>query len=280
MKKRTIGLIYNAKRLGVDEKKFFKVAKKMNIEIVSFNLSLELDEGEIKEKAKKCEIIYNNTGEYIAYETVKMLEELGGNVVEKSKVIYFPEDKWIFSVECRKNNIPIPETILLSCDFESAKKELVNFGKWPVILKRIYGERGEFVDRAENPEKAIKIIKKFWKKENERFPIIAQEYINSESYRVLLIGDEIVQTARKKRSGWKASGSSSERFWKFKVDKELEKISKKVAKMSGIKICGVDFAKKNGKWMVIEVNAEPSLKFYDSEHELMIKKLFNLLLKL
>ncbi len=280
MKKRVIGLIFNSKRLGIDEKKFFKVAKTMNIEIVPFNLACELREEELKEKARKCEIIYNDTGEYISNEIVKTLEEFGSKVVESSKTAYYPEDKWVFYLECERNGIPTPKTILLSCDIESAKKELNEFNQWPVVLKRVYGGRGEFVARAENVKQAIKIIKNFWNKGNERLPIIAQEYINSDSYRVSLIGGEIVQTARKKRSGWKASGCSSERFWRFKVDKNLERIVKKVAKFSKIKISGIDLAKNKGKWLVIEVNAEPSLKLYDCEHENMIRKTLKLLMKL
>jgi RimK family alpha-L-glutamate ligase len=280
VKKITIGYIFNSKRKGIEEKKFFKVAKKMNIELVLFNLSDEINEKEVEEKAKKCKIIFNDTGEEIAYELVKTLEILGSKVVEKSKVTYYPEDKWIFSVMCRKNKIPIPKTILLPTDLESAKKELIGFKQWPVVLKRVYGSRGEFVDKADNIREAINVIKVFWKKGNERLAILAQEYVNSDSYRVTVIGDKIMQTARKKRSGWKASGCSSERFWKFKIDNELRKIIKKVMKAFDIKICGIDFAKNKDKWVVIEVNAEPSLKLFDSEHEMMIKETLKLLIKL
>jgi RimK family alpha-L-glutamate ligase len=280
MKNITIGYIFNSKRKGIEEKKFFKVAKKMNIELVLFNLSDEIDEEEIKKKAKKCKIIFNDTAEEIAYELVKTLETLGSRVVEKSEVTYYPEDKWIFSVMCRKNKIPIPETILLPTDLESAKKELIDFDQWPVILKRVYGCRGEFVDKADNVKEAIKVIKAFWKKGNERLAILAQEFVASDSYRVTVIGNKIMQTAIKRRSGWKACGCSSERFWKFKIDNELKKIIKKVVKAFDIKICGIDFAKNKGKWVVIEVNAEPSLKLFDSEHEMMIRETLKLLIKL
>jgi RimK family alpha-L-glutamate ligase len=224
-------------------------------------------------------VIFNDTGEEIAYELVKTLEQLGKKVVEKSIVTYYPEDKWIFSLMCKKNKIPTPKTILLPTDLKSAEKELNDFNKWPVVLKRVYGNRGEFVERAKNIKEAMKIINHFWEKGNERLPIIAQEFVPSDSYRVTIIGNEIVQTALKKRHGWKATGCSTERFHKFKVEPELEKIAKRLVKISGIKICGIDFAKKDGKWLVIEINAEPSLKMFDCEHEKLIEKVFKLLLK-
>ncbi len=280
MKKRAIGFIYNTKRPTIEEKKFFKVADRMNIELVPFNLAEEIIEKEIEEKAKKCKIIYNDIGDYLAEELVKTLETFGKKVVEDSRAFYDMEDKWILFLKCKKNNIPTPETILLSANIESMKKELKDFAHWPVVLKRVQGCRGEFVERAENIDEAVKVVKSFWEKGNERMPIIAQEYINSDSYRVTTIGSEIVQSAIKRRSGWKATGCYPDRLYKFKIDDELEKIVKKMIKISGIKICGIDFAKQDGKWLVIEANAEPSLKLFDCEHEKLIEKTLELLLRL
>jgi RimK family alpha-L-glutamate ligase len=280
MKKAVIGYIFNNNKKDLEDKKFSRIAKKLNIELVFFNLEEDLDEKEVEKKAKKCQIIFNDSGESIANELVKTLELLGKKVIENSKVSYYPEDKWVFFLRCKKNKIPTPKTILLSDNLPEIKKELKEFNEWPVILKRVYGCRGEFVDRAKNVDEALKIIKRFWEgKTEDRASIIAQEYINSNSYRVTLIDGKIVQTAIKKRSGWKASGCQSERFRKFKLDKNIKKISRQVAKMSGIKLCGVDFAKANGKWLVIEVNAQPSLKLFDCEHDKMIEKTLKFLKK-
>jgi len=279
MKKISIGYIFNSKRKGIEEKTFFRVAKNMNIDLILFNLSDKIDEEEIEKKAKDCKIFFNDAGDEIAYELVKTLEELGKKVTEPSKVAYYPEDKWLFFVMCKKYKISTPKTILLSTDLNSAKKELREFNQWPVVLKRIFGCRGEFVEKANNLNEAINLIKQIWKKGNdERLPIIAQEYINSDSYRVTVIGDKIVQTSIKKRSGWKASGCYAEKFRKFNVDSKLKKIVNKLIKICGIKICGLDFAKRGDEWLVIEANAEPSLKFFDGEHEKLIEKVLKFLI--
>ncbi len=52
-------------------------------------------------------------------------------------------------LKCKEHNIPTVETILLPENIESAKKELKKFNKWPVILKRIEGCMGDFVERAD-----------------------------------------------------------------------------------------------------------------------------------
>ena len=279
MPKTVIGYIYNHKGIGIEEKKFFKIAKKMNIELVPFNLSEQLDEKDIEAKAKRCDILFSDTNDSMVIELVKTVEALGKRVIEPSKVFYYPEDKWIFFLECKKHKIPTPETILLSDNLESARKELENFNQWPVVLKRVYGCRGEFVDKADNLNDAIWVIKNFWKKGNERLPILAQEFVLSDSYRVTVMGKEIVQTALKKRHGWKATGCYATKFRKFKVDPELKKIVEKVMKITKIHICGVDLAKKNGRWLVIEANAEPSFKMFDCEYDIMIKKALELLRK-
>jgi glutathione synthase/RimK-type ligase-like ATP-grasp enzyme len=192
--------------------------------------------------------------------------------VDKSKPYYYIEDKWMFFVKCRKNKIPSPETILLSKNKEIIKKELKNFNHWPVILKRVIGTMGEYVNKAENVEDAIKIIDKFWNKGNEKLSIIAQEFIKSPSYRVTVIGSKIVQTAVKKNKDWKSTGNYTKTFEKFPIDKELKKLVDKVIKMSGIKICGIDFMKKDDRWLVLEVNSEPGLDFFEKERRKLISE--------
>ena len=273
MKKVTIGYILSGKGLGENEKICLKLAKKNNIELVIFNTSEEIDEEEIKEKIKKCEIIYNATAENFAIEFEKTLEELGEKVIDSSKEYYYSEDKWMLFLKCKEHKIPTPETILLLDNITTAKKELKKFNQWPVVLKRINGCMGEFVEKADNLKESEEIIKKFWKKGNERLPIIAQELIRSPSYRVTMIGDKIVQTAIKESKDWKATGNYKKRFKKFEIDAELKDIINKLSKIVKIKVCGIDFLKKDGKWLVLEVNSSPGFDFFNTEIEKLNKEL-------
>jgi len=272
MQKRKIGYIYCESKLGPDEKAFLKLAKKRNIKLILFNIAKEIDEKELERKAKRCEVIYNNSAEDFAWEVVKTLEELGKKVIDSSKTYYFTEDKWIFSLACNEHDILTPKTILLSENLNIARKELHDFNYWPVILKRIQGTCGEYVARAENIDKAEEIINKFWQKGNERLPIIAQEFISSPCYRVTVIGEEIVQTAIKNGNGWK-------KIERFEIDDHLRSIINKIIKISKIDICGIDFVKKDGQWFVLEVNSTPAFDFFDEEREMIIGKVLDLLVQ-
>ena len=137
-----------------EEEIFLKVSKKKNVNLILFNLAEDIDKDEIENKAKKCSLIFNNTASYYAIELVKTLEEMGKKVIDSSERYYYTEDKWIFFLKCREHGIPVPETILLSDNLFSAKDELRKFGHWPVVLKRITGEQGEFVKRADNTPQA------------------------------------------------------------------------------------------------------------------------------
>ncbi len=281
MKKITIGYIFNEPYIRTDEKLFMKVAKEKNIDLIMINTDKDLSEKDIEEDIKRCNLFFNNSAEEFSLEIAKTIEELGKKVIDSSKRLYYDEDKWMFFLKCKEHKIPTIRTILLSKNISSAKRELEEFNSWPVILKRIQGTMGEYVDKAENLSQAERIINRFWRKGTERLPIIAQEFVHSPSYRVMTIGNKIVQTAIKKSKGWKATGVyiQDKNVERFKIDKELKKIIDKVIKVFGIKICGIDLLKKDGKWLVLEINSAPGLDFFVKEEKKLVGEILDFLRK-
>lgn len=278
MSNKNIGILYGEqKERGREEKILARLAKKKKLNLILINVCKEADEKEIENKIKKCDIIYNNTGEDFGIEIAKTIENLGKRIIEPPETYYFTEDKWMFFLKCREHEVPVPETVLLPEEMPLVKKELKKFGKWPVVLKRVYGTWGEFVEKADNLYQAKRIIRKFWRKSPERFPIIAQEFIRSPSYRVTVIGGEIVQTAIKENIGWKSTGIYEKKFKKFKIDSKLEKIIKKIIKFSRISIFGIDLLKKGDSWFVLEINAEPGFDFFLDEMEDLLGKVLDFL---
>lgn len=277
MKKIIIGYLFSEKNPKREDRLFLESAKEKNIKLVMINTAKELSRENIEKKIKDCSIIYNNSAEPFSLEIVKTIETLGKKVMDSSKKFYYDEDKWMFFLKCENNKIPTLKTILLSQNLNLAKKELKDFNQWPVILKRTEGTMGDYVEKADNLVQAVDIINKFWKKGSERLPIIAQEFVNSPSYRVTVIGDKIVQTALKDGKGWKDTGVYTSHFKKFEIDNELEKIINRLIKVFEINICGIDFFKKDGKWVVLEINAQPGLDFFKKERKTLINKIFNFL---
>jgi len=280
MPKVTIGFITNTRIPAIQDDKFSRISKKVGVNLVFINSTKDFNIEDIKEKAKECDIIYNDEADYISLELAKSLELFGHNVVELSKSYYYTEDKWLLYLKCLKHKIPTPKTILLSSDLVSVREELKNFNRFPVILKRIAGFRGDFVDKADSADQAVEIIKHFWEKGEDRFPILAQEFIHSYSYRVTTIGGKVVQTALKKNKDWKATGVTAKRAWKFKIDNELRNLLNKLKKIIDIDICGFDFAKQGDHWTLIEVNAEPGYDFFACEYNMLVQKVLEHLKKL
>jgi [lysine-biosynthesis-protein LysW]---L-2-aminoadipate ligase len=244
------------------------------------NAYKDLTEERLKDKIKDCDIIFDNSAENASLEIAKTVEELGKKVIETSKSFYYDEDKWMFFLKCQKHKIPTPQTILLSENWNSIKKEIENFRQWPVILKRVEGTCGEYVEKADNMVQAEKIINKFWKKGSERLPIIAQEFIKTGiCYRATVIDGKIVQTAIKESKGWKQSGISVYSKKKFKVDKPLEEIIKKLNKAFKIDIYGVDLFRKDGKWIVLEINSAPAFDFFPKERDRIVGLVLDFLKK-
>jgi len=281
MSKITIGYIFNEPYLRKDEKIFLGVAKKKGVNLVMINTAKDLAEEELEEKVKRCDILFNNSAEEFALEIVKTIEELGKRVIEPSKEFYYDEDKWMFFLKCKEHKIPTLRTTLLSQNWNIIKKELEKFNEWPVILKRVEGTNGEYVDKADNLREAEKIINRFWKKGSQRLPIIAQEFVKSPSFRVTIIGDKVAQTAIKNSKGWKATGVYLEdkNVKKFQVDKELKKIINKINKVFRMKIYGIDLFKKNGKWLVLEINSAPGLDFFNKEEKKLVGEIIDFLKK-
>jgi len=281
MKKVVIGYIYSNKRLSKDERLFLKEAEKRNIQLATINLLEEFDLNKIKEKLKDCKYVFNNSAEEFAFEVVKTLEEFGKIVIDSSMTYYYDEDKWMFFLKCKKFKIPTPNTILLSENINLAKEEIRKFNNWPVILKRIQGSNGEFVARAKNLNDAEKIIKKFWKKGSEKLPIIAQEFIESSCYRIMTLDGKVVQTAVKESRMWKKMyvPSNDRKVKRIKIDKELKEIIQKIMNAFKITICGIDLFKKDGKWLVCEINSSPGLDFLRNERRKLVGKILDYLKK-
>jgi RimK family alpha-L-glutamate ligase len=280
VKKKVIGIISCGREISKEVETFMNLAKKKDVKLVLMNISDKFNIKSVKRKVNKCDILYCSVWDDFSVELTKTIEEWGKKIIETSNSYYYTEDKWMFYIKCKRHKIPTPETILLSENINNAKREIKDFGRWPVILKRITGTMGEYVGKARSMGEVELLMKKFWKKGSVKLPIIAQEFVKSPSYRVTVIGNKIIQTALKKNNaGWKATGVYAKKFEHFEVDKKLERIIKRIIKFLDIKICGIDMLKKDGKWLLLEVNSQPSLDFFEEEREKLTEATLNLLIK-
>ncbi len=278
MEEITVGYIHSGKELVKNQEIFINLAKARGFKIKLLNLSEEITQEDLI-RMSDCDIVYNDSGDDFAINIIRILEEMGLLIVESSRA-YADENKWNFHKKCLSNDIPCPRTIFLSPDLETAKQQLIEFNQWPVVLKRVRGTWGEFVDKADNIDEAVEKIQKLWDKGTRKLSVIAQEFVYSSSYRVTYIGDEIVQTAIKENNNWKCTGVYARTFKKLDIDEKLNEIVKKIMNKCDIKICGIDLLKKEDDWLVIEVNLEPAIDFFEEEKELLMNKILDLMVKM
>lgn len=276
----TIGYIYADNKLLPEDRVFLNVAREKNIKVIIFPSARFLNLARVKNLAKKCDIVLNNSAEQESLEIAKVIEMAGTPIVDPTRSLYYFEDKWMFYVHCKKHNIPTPETYLLPMSISQCYEPIERLIKksGAVIIKNIFSDNGQFVDRAKTVKQAIEMVKKFHK--GDRAPLIAQEYIKAahKVYRVMVLDGKVVQAVIKKSKSWKCTG----RFTKgdvptFRVTPKLERICVKISRILNIPWCGIDLMRKGREWVAIEANSSPGMDFVSGDIEGLYKQLLKYL---
>ncbi len=282
-----IGVICTTRKNPTERCLFPLLKKKFNV--VFFPIQQDIDYDELKIKARDFKIVLNTAMDmpntFDSLEMVKTFEGLGKHVIDSSKSFYYREDKWLCYQTCLKYNLPTPITYYIPRNIQLMRgrlKEILNEG--PVVFKGIFSDTGRAVKRAMNYEEALNAVKILRKKVNI-MPIVAQRYIPHAtiSYRVTLVGDEIVQSVVKYGKMWK----EGKLFWKnekyklFKLNKQLVNLCRKTEKVFGIEWCGIDLMKDEMEnWYIIEVNSCPSMDFVIRDAKRANLRLVDYLIKL
>jgi len=264
-KKYTIGYVYPESDKSLDDKVLVRLLKK-RFNIILFPLEKQVDQKQIEDQAKLCKLIFNNAVyEPFAWEAIelsKSFEEFGIKVINSSHSFYYQEDKWMFYLECLEHKIPTPLTYLitkkLNYNKEKIRKILV---EGPIVIKAIFSDKGECVERAKTFDEFNYKLKKIINN-NPISPVIAQKYIEhgNTSYKVVLIGNKVVQGVVIRGKSWEQTGCKrKERYRTFRPDKKLKDICKKAPRAFGMKWCSLDFIKQNNDWYILEVNGCPSI---------------------
>lgn len=284
IKRYTIGYVYPESDNCLDDKFLIKVFRK-KFNLILFPLEKPLDEKQI-EQAKTCRLIFNNAVcepfTWDGIELSKTFEEFGIKVINPSRSFYYQEDKWVFYLECLKNNIPTPLTYLIpkKLNYNEKKiKKLLMDG--PIVIKSVFSDKGLCVERAKTFEEFENKLQKIIDRAPTT-PVIAQKYIEHDntSYKVLLIGNKVVQSVIIKGISWEQTGmKDTENYRSFKPDKKLKKLCEKVSKIFRMRWCSLDLIKQNDDWYLIEVNGCPAVDFIYSDMNRIGNLLVNFLLK-
>jgi len=287
MEKPFLGLICTPHANATERNLLPLLREKFNV--VLFPVQKNTDYEMLRKNTEKVHIILNTAidmpNTYDSLEMVKTFETMGKRVIDSSKAFYYKEDKWLFYQTCLKNNLPTPVTYYIPRNIgrdRSKLRQILSGG--PVVFKGVFSDTGRAVKRAMHYEGALSVIKSLSKKIG-LMPIIAQRYVphGKISYRVTLVGNEIIQAVIKYGKTWKEGKLfwKNERYRLFKPDKELTELCKKAAQAFDLEWCGIDLLKDSkGKWYIIEVNSAPSMDFVIKDMKRANIKLITYLLNL
>jgi RimK family alpha-L-glutamate ligase len=226
-----------------------RVAYKPVLGIAHVNIADDLDsllirpigQGSLEEIVFRMDLLYR-------------LQRLGMVVVNPPEAIEHCVDKYDILAILEENGVPVPRTAVT----ENVNQALRAFNELggDVIVKPIFGSRGIGATRVRDPEIASTIFK------NITFchgVVYLQEFVSHgfSDIRAFVIGDRVIAAMRRVAQSWKTNYSQGSKPEQVELDKTMEDMAVRAAKLIECKIAGVDVLESPRGTVVVEVNSQP-----------------------
>jgi len=182
------------------------------------------------------------------------LERLGLYIINPPEAIEHCVDKYAILAILEENNIPVPRTAVTE-NVDEAIKAFHELGG-DVIVKPIFGSRGIGSTRVTDPEVAATIFRAITFYHGV---IYLQEFVphGFSDIRAFVIGDYVVAAMKRVANTWKTNYSQGAKPVPTKLDKTLEEMAVKSAKLIECKVAGVDILESSKGPLFVEVNSQP-----------------------
>jgi len=182
------------------------------------------------------------------------LQRLGLYVINPPEAIEHCVDKYDLLAILEENGIPVPRTAVTE-DTGDALKAFNELGG-DVVVKPIFGSRGVGSTRVKDPEIASTIFRAITFYHGV---IYLQEFVHHgfSDIRAFVVDNRVVAAMRRVANSWKTNYSQGARAQSLKLDKTMEGMAIKSAKLIECKIAGVDILESLGGPFVVEVNSQP-----------------------
>jgi len=182
------------------------------------------------------------------------LQRLGLYVINPPEAIEHCVDKYDLLAILEDDGIPVPRTAVT----ENVNEALNAFNELggDVVVKPIFGSRGIGSTRVKDPEIASTVFRAITFYHGV---IYLQEFVHHgfSDIRAFVIGDRVVAAMRRVANSWKTNYSQGARPESITLDRTLEDIAVKSAKLIECKIAGVDILESPRGPLVVEVNSQP-----------------------
>jgi RimK family alpha-L-glutamate ligase len=182
------------------------------------------------------------------------LQRLGLCVINPPEAIEHCVDKYDLLAILEDNGIPVPRTAVTE-NFDEALKAFNELGG-DVVVKPIFGSRGIGSTRVRDPEIASTIFRAITFYHGV---IYLQEFVHHgfSDVRAFVVGDCVVAAMRRVSDSWKTNYSQGARPEPLRLDKIMDEMAVKSAKLIECKIAGVDILESPRGPLVVEVNSQP-----------------------
>ena len=185
------------------------------------------------------------------------LQRLGLYIVNSPEAIEHCVDKYDVLTILEENGIPVPRTAVT----ENIGEALQSFDELgsDVIVKPIFGSRGVGATRVIDREVASTVFSAI---AFHHCVIYIQEFVNHgfSDIRAFVIGDRVVAAMRRIAESWKTNYSQGARPVALDLDKPLEDLAVKSARLIDCKIAGVDILEGPDGPVVVDINSQPGWK--------------------
>jgi RimK family alpha-L-glutamate ligase len=182
------------------------------------------------------------------------LQRLGLYVINPPEAIEHCVDKYDLLAILEENGIPVPQTAVTENVDEASKA--FNELRGDVVVKPIFGSRGIGATRVKDPEIASTIFRAITFYHGV---IYLQEFVHHgfSDIRAFVVGDRVIAAMRRVADSWKTNYSQGARPEQIRLDRTMEDMAIKSAKLIECKIAGVDILESPREPLIVEVNSQP-----------------------
>lgn len=203
---------------------------------------------------------------FTSYVVSRLAEERGKKVIDGSESIRVCSDKIALYYRLTKNGVPIPYTVPFYGEFEKLGSIAEDIG-YPVVVKAPNSRFSLFVEKANNFEELLAIVKRFMRRNKA---ILLQKYIPSTfDWRIGVLNGEVIYACKYllPKGGWKIRDVVNNKVvWgdvkavkRDNLPSKLKKVAVNAAKSVGNGLYGVDIKQVGNEFFVIEVNDNPTI---------------------
>jgi RimK family alpha-L-glutamate ligase len=175
-------------------------------------------------------------------------------VINPPEAIEHCVDKYDLLAILEDNGIPVPRTAITENVIE-ALKAFNELGE-DAVVKPIFGSRGIGSTRIQDSEIASTIFRTITLYHGV---IYIQEFVHHgfSDIRAFVVGDRVVAAMRRVADSWKTNYSQGARPEQIRLDRTMEEMAVKSAKLIECKIAGVDILESPRGPLIVEVNSQP-----------------------